>query len=403
MDNEKKTIRFMLVRHGISTSNLEHRLVGWEDVDLSTEGIAELKQYKNTVKYPKVERFYTSDLLRARKTFDILFGDQYPIYRTEKGLREVHFGFFDGITQEENKIHGYYSKWLQDIRQQDEETISDFIDRVNIAFKEIAMECLNDNISNVGIVLHEGSLKCILMKLQNLEHKNYPFIRFGNGLGIIIDVEVSETELRLVHKEYINRPGTFNLSLVRHGISKANDEHRFVGWTDVPLAESGKEQLKRFAETVQYPDVQRYYCSDLLRAKETYEILFGSQNKECIFTEGFRENYYGEYENIPVGPQVREYFKKWLEGVDMGSEEKAVVFEERITSALLRAIGSTVEDGLQSCGIVAHAGVIKTLVFFIFNRSIQDWNQLQIKNGLGFNIFLDWNNGKPKMVTSDLI
>lgn len=401
--HKKKTIRFMLVRHGISTSNLEHRLVGWEDVDLSPEGIAQLKEYKNTVKYLDVDRFYCSDLLRARKTFDLLFSDQYQIYRTEKGLREVHFGFFDGATQAENQKHDYYNKWLENIRQQDEETIVDFIERVNLTFKEIALECLHDDIEKVGIVLHEGSIKCILMNLLNIEHRCYPLIRFGNGLGIIIDVEVSEDELKLVRKEYIRKPGSFNLSVVRHGISKANDENRFVGWTDVPLAKSGIEELKRYRNMIQYPDVERYYCSDLLRAKQTYEILFGDQGKECIYTEGFRENYYGSYEDIPTGPKVREYFELWIKQVDLGGEEKLPAFQNRIAKALHEAINQSIHDGLNSCGIVAHAGVLKIIYLHLANKQLKKWGDIRVQNGLGFNFYLEIIDGTPKIITSDLI
>ena len=79
--------------------------------------------------------------------------------------------------------------------------------------------------------------------------------------------------------------------LIRHGMTAGNLEQRYVGTTDEPLCEKGRQQIldKRWAH--QFEDI---YVSPMRRCWETAEILFPTVHQ--IVVENFRERSFGEFE-----------------------------------------------------------------------------------------------------------
>ena len=43
--------------------------------------------------------------------------------------------------------------------------------------------------------------------------------------------------------------GTFELVLVRHGFSEGNEQGLLSGWSDVPLTQRGREELRELRRT----------------------------------------------------------------------------------------------------------------------------------------------------------
>ncbi len=63
------------------------------------------------------------------------------------------------------------------------------------------------------------------------------------------------------------------LVLVRHGLSEYNKKGLWAGWTDVSLADDGREEAKKTAETLRDLHFDVGFTSVLSRAKETLEII----------------------------------------------------------------------------------------------------------------------------------
>lgn len=92
--------RLCLVRHGETAWNTERRLQGHLDVALNEHG---LRQATLTARALATEQFdvaYSSDLVRARLTAEIIAGDPLQV-SIEAGLRERHYGCFQGLTYTE--------------------------------------------------------------------------------------------------------------------------------------------------------------------------------------------------------------------------------------------------------------------------------------------------------------
>jgi probable phosphoglycerate mutase len=66
-----------------------------------------------------------------------------------------------------------------------------------------------------------------------------------------------------------------HLTLVRHGESTWNADHRLQGQQDPPLSDAGREQARQLAPLVRSLGIppERVVASDLSRARETAELL----------------------------------------------------------------------------------------------------------------------------------
>ena len=85
------------------------------------------------------------------------------------------------------------------------------------------------------------------------------------------------------------------LYITRHGQTKANIEKYMQGQTPGELTSEGCEQAKKFGIYYKNMVFDEIYCSDLLRAKKTLEIIlnesdFKEENeKKVVYSEKLRE------------------------------------------------------------------------------------------------------------------
>lgn len=93
--------RLCLVRHGETDWNAGKRIQGQLDIALSTAGHAQARATANALKDEGFAAIYTSDLTRARQTAEATAHLARLPITLEPGLRERHFGLFQGLTYEE--------------------------------------------------------------------------------------------------------------------------------------------------------------------------------------------------------------------------------------------------------------------------------------------------------------
>ena len=96
-----KKIHF--IRHGITEGNLKRWHYGWADIPLAPEGMEKLKRLREENIYPRPEKatYYTSGMLRAEQTFEIIYGKRE--HKVAEKMKEMNFGEFEKKTYEELK------------------------------------------------------------------------------------------------------------------------------------------------------------------------------------------------------------------------------------------------------------------------------------------------------------
>ena len=156
--------RLIMIRHGITDWNREHRFQGQIDIPLCAEGEQQAERLGARFDASfDISAIYSSDLRRAYRTAEpIAIRRGLPI-RTEVGLRERAFGQFEGMTLDEiQRTHAeQYRRWRA--REPDfaiaggGETLSGFYGRVTETMTRLA-----NAHSEQAIVLltHGGVLDC---------------------------------------------------------------------------------------------------------------------------------------------------------------------------------------------------------------------------------------------------
>ncbi len=86
------------------------------------------------------------------------------------------------------------------------------------------------------------------------------------------------------------------LYIMRHGKTDWNALYKLQGRTNIPLNETGREMARKAAE--EYADVHFdvCFCSPLLRAKETAELVLAGRNVPIVYDDRLKEMSFGIYE-----------------------------------------------------------------------------------------------------------
>jgi broad specificity phosphatase PhoE len=97
----------LIIRHGQSEWNLEHRWQGWLDSPLTARGLAQAHERAATLASDGFgpRRVYSSDLGRARQTAEIIAESLAVPVRIDEGFRERSGGEWEGRATEEIDQH----------------------------------------------------------------------------------------------------------------------------------------------------------------------------------------------------------------------------------------------------------------------------------------------------------
>lgn len=152
-------IRLLLVRHGETEWNVQHRYQGQSDVPLSELGRKQANCLARRLVNEKVGASYASDLKRAWETASIIEMKIGTGIIPEPRLREMNFGVFEGLTFHEAQVRhpDIMAAWLKDYNQPppDGEQLNVFSARV-MSFLDDLQKKHSDQ--TILIVAHGGPL-----------------------------------------------------------------------------------------------------------------------------------------------------------------------------------------------------------------------------------------------------
>ena len=148
-----KATRLLIVRHGKTDSNCNHRLDGQSDSQLTEEGKKQCKHLKVKLKKYKIDCIYTSPLKRALQTAQIINEQNKPMHIVNEFI-EIDCGLCTGLTKQEIKkrFPKLVSEWKRntDPPFPGGESLRDVEQRAIVKIKEILSEQKGKNILIVG-------------------------------------------------------------------------------------------------------------------------------------------------------------------------------------------------------------------------------------------------------------
>ena len=90
----------LLTRHGETDWNRDRRVQGHSDIPLNDTGRAQARELGKRLRSERFDAVYASDLSRAKETAEIVAAGAGLAVRELVGLRERHFGTWEGLTDE---------------------------------------------------------------------------------------------------------------------------------------------------------------------------------------------------------------------------------------------------------------------------------------------------------------
>jgi broad specificity phosphatase PhoE len=170
--NSKNYCNLYIVRHGETEWNVKKLVQGQTDIPLNKNGEWQAKQLAEQFKKIHFDAAYSSDLLRAKKTAEIIVLEKKITVETTKILREKYFGRFEGkhvreLDKKIDELIKLYGKEAKSEIEDDENLMKRFIPFL----REVAAGHLN---KNVLIVTHGGLMRIFLYRLGFGDSKSLP-------------------------------------------------------------------------------------------------------------------------------------------------------------------------------------------------------------------------------------
>ena len=156
---------------------------------------------------------------------------------------------------------------------------------------------------------------------------------------------------------------TYKIHMIRHGLTEANLEGRYIGTTDLPLCEQGRASLEQLYKSCDYPEVDRVYTSPLKRAVQTAEILYPDSLIEPV--NKLRELDFGDFEGKTASELEHDpAFRAWISspGGCPPHGETVQALKKRSVEAVAYIFGQMMEKKMLSVAVVTHGGLIMSVL-----------------------------------------
>lgn len=233
-------MNLILLRHGESQWNLENRFTGWEDVDLTDNGINEAKFAAKKILEQNfhIDSVYTSILKRAKQTTDIvchLINFDNNEIQYDWRLNERHYGALQGLNKSDtaskfgenqvkiwrrsfdisppmlnknDKRHPRFNNTFKFIESKNlpaGESLKMVVERIK-PFWEKYFSLANFNQSSL-IIAHSNSLRAIIKILEHLSNEEIIEVNIPTGVPLVYELN---NKLNIINKKYLIDEKTLN-------------------------------------------------------------------------------------------------------------------------------------------------------------------------------------------------
>ena len=165
-----------------------------------------------------------------------------------------------------------------------------------------------------------------------------------------------------------------NIYLIRHG--RQNSKLCNV---DVELSPEGREQADLVGKRLQTYHIDVVYSSQLIRAKETADIINKYLNKPRVIEERIQEANFGAMTGMTNEAIDEKYGDYLAQRSTMTTDmiypdgENCQMVYERDKAGLDDIVKDSLEKGYENICIVTHGGVLRALVTGIMGAPYKNW------------------------------
>lgn len=202
----KNKIRLVLIRHGETASNKEHRYLGKTDEDLSPCGAEKIKNAVQEKLYPEIDILFTSPMKRCQQTAQLIYPDMTAHIIPE--FAEMDFGEFEGKNYQDLKDDARYQAWIDSngtLPFPGGESRETYIGRCKLGFEKMFNELQSTTLQKdkykdslavnqytIGLVVHGGTIMSLMHAYAGGEYFDY---QVKNGRGYICTLDCSTDQI----------------------------------------------------------------------------------------------------------------------------------------------------------------------------------------------------------------
>ncbi|MGE5676975.1 MAG: histidine phosphatase family protein [Pseudomonadota bacterium] len=163
-------MKLYITRHGETEWNLEGRMQGWQNSDLTEKGVENAKRLGKRLKDIEFDCIYCSPLGRAVDTAEYIMGDKKTKIIYKENLKEMGFGCWEGRDNAEvvslypEQKHNFWHKPHLYVPV-DGESYQELIERVAAVLKEITEDKTSQN---VLVVTHAAVIKALYSIIKSI-------------------------------------------------------------------------------------------------------------------------------------------------------------------------------------------------------------------------------------------
>ncbi|HRS82900.1 MAG TPA: histidine phosphatase family protein [Smithellaceae bacterium] len=171
------------------------------------------------------------------------------------------------------------------------------------------------------------------------------------------------------------------LTLIRHGETIWNLEKRVQGLTDIELNETGIDQARKLALSLQDFPIDTIYSSPLKRAFQTAEIINRFHRKDIRVEPGLMEMDQGEFEGLTFQELLareKDFIRKWIadpESVRMPGGESLAELQNRAWPPVEKLLAAG-----QNALIVSHNFTIAAILCRLRNIRLSEFRSTCVDN-----------------------
>lgn len=174
------------------------------------------------------------------------------------------------------------------------------------------------------------------------------------------------------------------LYIMRHGKTDWNAKHKLQGRTDIPLNEEGIQMAEQAKEKYKDVNFDICYCSPLVRAKQTAEIVLEGRNIPIVYDDRLMEMCFGVYEVVThpsqmEGSPIRKLFKDPANYPGCGRWRNFDDLFARTGSFLKEVVQPQLDEG-KDVIIVGHGAMDSSIVCQVQNIPLEKFWDAGIEN-----------------------